>query len=627
MSIQWTRRTPAAAAAVLALVGGLLAARWVDAGLETPAAADATTGVDRYASTTGRNAAAGTISDPWDLTTALALGSGVRPGDTLWLRGGTYSGCFTSQISGTSTAAITVRGYPNERAVLDGRGCSNPVLAVAGPYVTFRNFEVMNSDPNRPAAQFARPTGVDVKARNTKFIHLSVHDVGQGFGFWSEAPDSEIAGCVIYNNGTTSFDHGIYTQNATGTKTIRENVVLNNYGYGIHVYGSDTASLVGFDISGNASFHNGSLGTQGPTPGILVGGGSPAARIVVRNNSIYDRPLTATTMRIGSSAANVDAQVTGNTVAGFSSYEHWSSLAVSGNTFYGSTTVIELMTSLTVPGAWLSWNGNTYFSQEMQWQPFNLMVGSSNQGLFFPGWKTAAGADSASSYTKSAPQGTRVEVRPSPYEPGRGNVIVYNWALAASVSADLSTILAPGAQYEIRSAQNYSGAPLLTGTYTGGTVALPMTVTTVATPVGLVAPSSTAPEFNVFVVTTVAGVSSQTPTPTPTPTPTKTATKTPSPSPTATPTAGTTAVPSATPTPTATRTASPTSTPTAGTTRTAAPSATPTPTATRTGTPAPTGPTATRTPTGVRTPTPTPARTRTPRPHTKRLMLPVVVGG
>ena len=70
---------------------------------------------DFYASPTGTTSTAagtGTITNPWALQTALAQPAAVHPGDTIWLRGGTYTGKYVSHLTGTSTAPIVVRSYP-----------------------------------------------------------------------------------------------------------------------------------------------------------------------------------------------------------------------------------------------------------------------------------------------------------------------------------------------------------------------------------------------------------------------------------------------------------------------------------------------------------------------------------
>jgi len=93
-------------------------------------------------------------------------------------------------------------------------------------------------------------------------------------------------------------------------------------------------------------------------------------------------------------------------------------------------------------------------------------------------------------------------VIPNQYESGRGNIAIYNWDLKSTVAVDLSPILSTGATFEIRDAENFFGPPVLSGTYSGGTITLPMTGLTVTQPFGTVPnpPIHTAPEFGAFVI-------------------------------------------------------------------------------------------------------------------------------
>ena len=81
--------------------------------------------VNFYAATTGLSSNSGTIGSPWDLATALANGSQTA-GDTLWLRGGTYTGKYTSTLNGGTVRSYCYAlagGYlenPSEWATLDG---------------------------------------------------------------------------------------------------------------------------------------------------------------------------------------------------------------------------------------------------------------------------------------------------------------------------------------------------------------------------------------------------------------------------------------------------------------------------------------------------------------------------
>lgn len=66
----------------------------------------------------GDDAAPGTERRPWrTINEALER---LRPGDTLYLRGGTYFERVYCSIEGLPDAPITIRAYPGERAIIDG---------------------------------------------------------------------------------------------------------------------------------------------------------------------------------------------------------------------------------------------------------------------------------------------------------------------------------------------------------------------------------------------------------------------------------------------------------------------------------------------------------------------------
>lgn len=66
----------------------------------------------------GDDQAAGTVAAPW--RTVQHAARKLRPGDTLYLRGGTYYEHVSLTRSGTADAPITIASYPGELAVLDG---------------------------------------------------------------------------------------------------------------------------------------------------------------------------------------------------------------------------------------------------------------------------------------------------------------------------------------------------------------------------------------------------------------------------------------------------------------------------------------------------------------------------
>jgi hypothetical protein len=444
-----------AALAALLLVGALASGR--------------AQALEFFASPSGSSSGDGSIARPWDLVTALKQPAALKPGDTLWLRGGVYRGAYVSYLTGSSGAPIVVRPYPGERATIDGVNAAGAtIFQISGSYTWYRDFEIMSSNTNRtsPSVSGSGVTTMQTPGHpGLKVIDLVIHDT-LGNGFWIDATDMEMYGCIVYYNGYTGTDrghgHGIYAQNATGTKHFIDNIVFQQFDKGIQFFGGTTAPINNMDVEGNTVFQNGYIDST-ESNNIEIGGGLTAQNPVFKDNYSYYSNIgkediggynTAGTSNLvyqnNYDAANNDWPTTFSGLHGF---------AISGNTFRGHAG--GFATSL--------YPSNTYY----------------------------LGAP-----PPAAPN--RVFIRPNAYEPGRANVTVYNWLKAASVSVDLSSVLKVGDSYEVRNAQNFFGAPVKTGTYGGGAIALPMSGLAPAAPAGWTTPPATGPEFNVFVVRRVS---------------------------------------------------------------------------------------------------------------------------
>ena len=365
-----------------------------------------------FASPSGAAHSAGSAADPWGLATAMSgAGGRIHPGDTLWLLKGTYSGRFTSTLAGTEAAPIIVRQYPGERATIDGS------VVVKGRYTWYWDFEVANSDPTA-----SEITGIDSHCPGCRFIDLVIHDhSGNGLGLWSEGPDQEAYGNIIYSNGfhgqtADHSAHGIYGQNRTGAQLILDNILFNQFGYGVHVYGSDQAALNNYRIEGNTAFDNGVGEEFGMSGGMdyQVGGESPLEKLVFTNNNSYRNSSLRDehTARLGYDWGPINYDGT-----------------FTDNYFVGKLLIVK----------WVSLNAAR-----------NVII----EG--------------------SLPTQSRVLVQPNRYDPGRANVIVYNWAKQSSIQVDLSNVLEPGQPYEVRDVQDFYGPPVITGTYAGGSVTIPI---------------------------------------------------------------------------------------------------------------------------------------------------------
>jgi hypothetical protein len=147
-----------------------------------------------------------------------------------------------------------------------------------------------------------------------------------------------------------------------------------------------------------------------------------------------------------------------------------------------------------------TWDTNQYYGKNLFFT--GTTDGNSAHGvnLDFNGWKTATGFDANSSLSGGPPTGAWIYVRRNEYESKRANIIIYNWDLNDSVAVDLSTVLQSGDVYRIQDAQNFYASPVVSGTYSGSPVSIPMKNLAKAAPVGFKAPAHTAPLFGTFVV-------------------------------------------------------------------------------------------------------------------------------
>lgn len=271
-----------------------------------------------YVSTTGSNSNAGTLAAPW-LTLCYAT-SQLIAGDTLYIRGGTWTGTsnrIDSQSctvpSGSSSNPLTISAYTGETVTIQPPN-GEPGIRFATnavSYATVQNVivDMVNSTtPTTTAAgvilthgsSFNTFTGVEVKrnsgtgvliggsgadATNNTFSLCTVHDNGavgtpdSGDGFQIKSADTTVDRCDIYANA----GHGLLIYNSTGN-TSRTSVTRNRiHGNGtaggnayavLYAYGADGK------ITNNEIFKN--LGAN--IGGILVYTGTD--NVLVANNSI-----------------------------------------------------------------------------------------------------------------------------------------------------------------------------------------------------------------------------------------------------------------------------------------------------------------------------------------------------
>ncbi|OHA17483.1 MAG: hypothetical protein A3G52_04585 [Candidatus Taylorbacteria bacterium RIFCSPLOWO2_12_FULL_43_20] len=475
-------------------------------------------GTEWYVSPSGSVSGEGTASKPWDLRTALCGGRPfylvdgvcssnhvvkVKPGDTIWLRGGNYtegvSGewqnnySIISTLTGSSGKYITVRQYPGERAALNIR-----TLLVKGSYGIYRDFEISGSDPDHVSAydgslpnDVLGHSAISSSGPYNKFINLVLHDAtGFGIGMSASSYGSEAYGNIVYYNGWQGTDrghgHGFYVQNTGAAQILEDNIVFGNYQNGIQMRGAGNSSR--FNFIGNTSFNNGILSRNREGNNITAADDTQRIDVIgnMTYNSYYASDRTGT-VKFGATTLDMRNNY-------FPEYT-WianspSSLTFTDNFLSGPTTLVYFPSTM----ANANWNRNTYYSEQLRYTPFN--------GSYFDQWKSSTGYDQNSVYTIGKPTGVKVFVKPNKYEQGRANITVYNWAKNSSVAVNVSSVLPIGTRYEVRNAQDFYGSPVLSGTYQGGNLNLPMSGLSLAQPKVFTGQNVelTGPEFNVFVL-------------------------------------------------------------------------------------------------------------------------------
>lgn len=210
-----------------------------------------------FVSNSGSDTSSGTQSSPWKtLTKGL---SALVPGDTLYVRSGTYPH-FSFSKSGTSNGYITISAYNNEPVLITGSSYDGIVLKGTS-YVRLSGFEVTGATGDY---------GAGISVLNNGSIYPTYN---------------------IIENNRVHDNIGLHTQgilisNGSYNKIIN-NKSYNNYYSGIILISHPSISpngITGNEITGNESYNN-TLG-GGNTDGIKIEGGG-TKNTLISNNVVH----------------------------------------------------------------------------------------------------------------------------------------------------------------------------------------------------------------------------------------------------------------------------------------------------------------------------------------------------
>ena len=239
-----------------------------------------------YVAANGSDSNSGTQQYPF-ATIAYAVKL-AQPGDTIYIRGGTYYPTKEIWIGnqGTASAPIVFQSYSGETAIIDGSKLptNKAAIAIGGEYIQIKNLEIINTPS----------TGLTVWGGNhIKLLNNVVHDIN-GTGIYvghdnlKQVTDILIQGNMVYHTNLKNSSHDDFGGSwgngitASGSDHIQviDNQVYENHGEGIGLWGSDIL------ISGNTVYDNYSVEIY------LDGVGNATVQrnlIYTTNNSTYYR--------------------------------------------------------------------------------------------------------------------------------------------------------------------------------------------------------------------------------------------------------------------------------------------------------------------------------------------------
>jgi len=203
-----------------------------------------------YDATNGDDSAPGSLDQPW--RTIQKAANTLAPGDTVLVRGGTYSEAINVGVSGSSASGpVTFQAYPGETAIVDGTGLIVPPSDYAAglfqvtdrSFIAIQGFEIRNYQTN---STFLVPAGIGITGASHDITVLSnrVHDIA--------------------NTNTDGNAYGIAVHGTSASQAISNLVVRGNELYNLKTGWSESMVLNGnitdFDVSGNIVHDNWNIG-------------------------------------------------------------------------------------------------------------------------------------------------------------------------------------------------------------------------------------------------------------------------------------------------------------------------------------------------------------------------------
>ncbi|MBL7064963.1 MAG: right-handed parallel beta-helix repeat-containing protein [Anaerolineae bacterium] len=218
-----------------------------------------------HVATTGHDSNPGTEAQPFR---TISKGISVLgPGDTLYVKAGTYAENLSSFPSGTSwDAPVTIAAYPGDEVIVRPSSGSHAAYFTNAHHVILDGFVFDGANVGYNVIE------ITSEAHHTRIQNSEITGGPESGILVSGASDSnEFLYLDIHDNGTDDFGHGIYIESSNNL--IDHCSVHHNAGWGVHIYNGHSDGYANNNIvSNNRLYDNASAGNRGP--GILLGSGN-----------------------------------------------------------------------------------------------------------------------------------------------------------------------------------------------------------------------------------------------------------------------------------------------------------------------------------------------------------------
>ncbi len=234
------------------LLGSLMMAQWSAA-------------ATYYVAPNGNDGNPGTIDQPY-----RTVNAGVRvlaPGDTLYLRAGTYQESLYNAISGGTSwnNPVTVKAYSGETVTLRVQNSPNGVLYFSAPNSQYIVIDGLSLDAaNSPTAVVY----IEGDAHHIRLVNCELEN--SSFVGLYGGRDSEFINLNVHDNGVTEFGHGLYIW--TSNNLVEGSQIHHNAGWGVHIYTGTGSGADNNTVQDNEIYENARAGGRGT--GILLSSGT-----------------------------------------------------------------------------------------------------------------------------------------------------------------------------------------------------------------------------------------------------------------------------------------------------------------------------------------------------------------